>query len=111
MSKVAVISNREVGNIWMAHIVGELYEAWPRRRDFSSLDVGVATASDPSEDPEDFFDDLTLWLNCWPDRTNQGNRRSKRSPDLTTAQRRPPPPPPVRLRRRASGRDCVPETA
>ena len=26
------------------------------------MDIGVATSSDPKDDPEDFFDDLALWL-------------------------------------------------
>jgi hypothetical protein len=55
-------SNNEVGQIWTAYIVGELYELWPRRRDFNSMDVSVATGDEPREDPEEFFDDLIMWM-------------------------------------------------
>jgi hypothetical protein len=62
MATKGTTSNGEVGKVWTAYIVGELYELWPRRRDFNSLDVSVATGDEPRADPEEFFDDLMMWL-------------------------------------------------
>ncbi|WP_428029794.1 hypothetical protein [Ancylobacter sp.] len=55
-------SDREVGDAWMAHILGSLYERWPRRVDFSALDLGAKTSLEPPRDPEEFFDDLIRFL-------------------------------------------------
>lgn len=54
-------SDKDVGGAWAAHILGELFEAWPRRLDFNAMDVAAATMS-PKDEPEDLFDGLVNWL-------------------------------------------------
>ncbi|MGY2936001.1 hypothetical protein ACVWZ6_005603 [Bradyrhizobium sp. GM6.1] len=54
--------DQDVGRAWTAYIVGELFEAWPRRCDFSALDLGRATGVSPRKDEEELFDDLSKWL-------------------------------------------------
>lgn len=55
-------TDQEVGRAWTAYIVGELFEAWPRRCDFSALDLGRATGVSARNDEEELFDDLAKWL-------------------------------------------------
>lgn len=55
-------SNGEIGKVWTAYILGELFEAWPRRCDFNAMDIGVATGEEPRSDPEEFFNHLLDWL-------------------------------------------------
>jgi hypothetical protein len=57
-----VVSNREAGNAWTAHILGELFDNWPKRIDLNYLDVSSKTRVQPRFDPEETFDDLLLWL-------------------------------------------------
>lgn len=54
-------SDKDVGGAWAAHILGELFEAWPRRLDFNAMDIAEATIA-PSDEPEDLFDGLVNWL-------------------------------------------------
>lgn len=56
------LTDKEVGAAWTAHIVTQLFERHPRRCDFNSLDISVATDTDPKEDPEQLFDDQMDWL-------------------------------------------------
>lgn len=55
-------SSRDIGNAWIAHILGELFDQWPRRADFNAMDVRRETRLGPRVDEEDLFDDLLLWL-------------------------------------------------
>lgn len=55
-------SNREIGQAWAAHVLGELFDAWPRRVDFNAMDIETATEIGPKSEPEDFFDHLFDWL-------------------------------------------------
>jgi hypothetical protein len=54
--------NREVAAAWIAYILGELFEEFPRRQTFSALDVSTHSGIEPRREPEGFFDDLLLWL-------------------------------------------------
>jgi hypothetical protein len=55
-------SDKDVGNAWTAFILGQLFESWPRRQDFNTMDVSTATGTAPRTDPEELFDDLLMWL-------------------------------------------------
>ncbi|MDI6027918.1 hypothetical protein QBK99_17145 [Corticibacterium sp. UT-5YL-CI-8] len=53
---------RDVANTWIAHVLGELYQQWPRRSDFNALDVATATGSSKGEEDPELFDDTIIWL-------------------------------------------------
>lgn len=55
-------TDQDIGRAWTAYILGELFEAWPRRLDFHSLDVSSATGVSPRKDEEELFNDLVGWL-------------------------------------------------
>lgn len=55
-------TNREIGHAWTAHILGELFDEWPRRVDFNAMDIETSTEVGPRKDGEDFFDHLFEWL-------------------------------------------------
>lgn len=54
--------NRDVANAWISYILGELYDEWPRRLDFNSMDVGKATGTEARWEEESLFDDTVRWL-------------------------------------------------
>lgn len=55
-------TNREIGEAWMAFILGELYEQWPRRCDISTEMAIEQTKVMPPVEADALFDDLTLFL-------------------------------------------------
>jgi hypothetical protein len=59
---MALVPNRDAGNAWTAHILGELFANWPRRCDFDFLTVSSKTDVEPRDDAVEVFDDLLLWL-------------------------------------------------
>ncbi len=56
------LSNRDVANVWISHVLGKLYEEWPRRCDFDWMAVGNKTGVDVRTDPDQLFDDTMRWL-------------------------------------------------
>jgi hypothetical protein len=57
-----MISNRDIGNAWTAEILGALFESWPKRQDFNALDLSATGILPRSEEAEELFHDLILWL-------------------------------------------------
>ncbi|WP_117196404.1 hypothetical protein [Rhizobium terrae] len=57
------VTDRDIGNAWTAHILGQLFSGWPRRQDLNAMDVAVATGFQPRSEPKEMFDDLVMWLN------------------------------------------------
>jgi hypothetical protein len=55
------MGNRKRGNVWMVYILSELYDEWPRRLDLSAEMIRDATGQHVDEE-EEFFDDLSSWL-------------------------------------------------
>lgn len=59
---MTMISNREIGNAWISYVLGELYDDWPRKRDFDHLQLASQTGISPVRESEQLFDDLIEWL-------------------------------------------------
>lgn len=58
----ALPNNKEVAGVWISYLLGELFAEFPRRQSFTALDVASQSGVEPRRDPEEFFDDLVLWL-------------------------------------------------
>ncbi|WP_269929420.1 hypothetical protein [Aminobacter sp. HY435] len=56
------LTNREIGNAWISYILGELYDEWPRRRDFDASELATKTGVSPKSDEDDLFDHTVDWL-------------------------------------------------
>jgi hypothetical protein len=54
-------SNRELGQLWMAAVLSELYEAWPAKLDFDPYEVGRSTGV-VNDDDGMTRDHLQLWI-------------------------------------------------
>ena len=57
-----VLADSEIAEFWKAHILNELYERRPRKQDFDADCLSVATGVHPTEEIEEFFEDLIDWL-------------------------------------------------
>ena len=57
-----MVANRDIGNAWTAHILGVLFENWPKRQDFNALDLSTKALALPRDEEEELFDDLIRFL-------------------------------------------------